>query len=139
MSLNADLPDDRSEISKVYRGIAKEPGTQAEREISIFTVAFTRFGGIRGYAVKYPPLPPRGFDQSMSEYKNRKAEHKAAAWKEIQEQFGGYLKAREEVEFHNKGNVHFLKEGKEVLTKAGAMELVGKIDIALMDYKMAGY
>ena len=141
MSVNVDLPNDRSEVSKTYMGIAKEAGTAAERELAVLCVAFTKFGGLNNFKVKYQPISPKGYDQTIHDYRNRKepTEKRSASWRAILEAYGGYLKAVDENDFTNRSNLHFLKMAKETLSAAGDLQLVQKIDVLITDYQMEGY
>ena len=77
----------------------------------------------------------------MAEYKVRKGTQEARSkeWKEIEAEFGGYLKAMSETNIANLSNLHYLKSCKKTLTKAGLLSIVKQIEIVLTDFKMAGY
>ena len=87
------------------------------------------------YRPRYCPSYPQGFLEDHSEYKTLDEEYKSTGFKNLRAKYAGYYLKLEEVESHNKGSEHFLKEMYEFFKKENMPKQAEIVQSRLNDFE----
>jgi len=120
--------EERQEVARAYQA--------CENETEVFVLAFTKFGGVKGFNKKPNPKIPTGYLEAFNAVINVKPSEKDQAMQAFEQNYGGYRRKKQEVEMENLSHKNFLEQAEKHFESKGMMNYAAMAKQGLLTHRV---